>query len=278
MNIKIDKEAMDSFLEAVTRAFAIIGLIAIIVLSANLASGATLYLDNGQCQDFTYMTAEFNNQTNQTDYTNKTETFCAIQQNITNYCSIKNWTLEAGEVFEKHDGACDIGITCEVDPDMFEWDIPIDVTADMDWIRVSVGTDTQSYPRDSKGFTYSTTNTVQCPAVEMNRSVGDPQSLMECLSILTEEQRENDQCPNTLTECQSERDNFKVEWETRGVEVDSLNIDNGKCQATITASEKKASSSNSTNWLLLILSMISWAILIVIGILKLMKRSSKIKG
>ena len=217
-------------------------------------SAFTISIDAGDCYNFTYIEEVYNNETNQTTYENATAEFCA--DGTTNFCSI-NETLELGEHFTRTSGACDIDIKVEEDYATFEHDIPIDITADMDYIRVTVGTDTKSYPRESEGFSYSMTETAMCPTAGFNGTSSDtPESIVKCLDVLFNEQNENDQCPENLLKCQADRDNFKVEWETRGRQVEDLDTKIGGYQVNLDNCKDDVASSSTSNWLLLILNLI----------------------
>lgn len=255
----------------------IIELIVLIGL-IGLVSSATITLQPGQCYNFTYQTATFNNVTNITEYSNHTETFCAneTEDTSTGFCSI-NKTLDAGEIFSQHDNSCGIDFTCELNPNLTEHDVAFDVTADMEYIRITIGTDTKSYPRSADGFTYNGIVSVMCPSI-VEVEEGDPQSLQDCLAILKNTKDLTSEERDAYNLCISERDNFKVEWETRGNEIENCNQKLGTRTEEKENCEEKVKASEITNWIFLIILCMATSWLIIQLVIKIKNSAHSGKG
>ena len=251
-----------------------------LLISSSFVLRATTYIDAEDCYNFEFEEAVFNNNTNLYDSISRNETFCGSGTNqtnqSTNYCSITNKVLKPGEVFNQRDNSCNIGITCNANASLFEFEVPIDITADRTKIYVTVGTDTKSYPRTSTGFSYNANRLVMCPLVEANLTEGDPESLRDCLAILKDESRINVDEKAEYKLCISERDNFKVEYEDRGRAIEDLNTQKGRTESSLNECRDDEAGANTTNWIFLILLVITISILIVQFIMKI--RNNKISG
>jgi hypothetical protein len=152
---------------------------------------------------------------------------------------------------------------------LFEHEIAYDITADLDYIRVTIGTDTKSYPRDADGFTYNGIKTIMCPTLEAQVQEGDPKSLQDCLSILKNTKELTSDERKDYEECQTTRDNFKVEWETRGRELEDCNQKLGTRTQEKENYKDDLQSASITNWILLIFDLLFGGAWIIFGIIKL---------
>jgi hypothetical protein len=93
---------------------------------------------------------------------------------------------------------------------------------------------------------------VTCPYQETpGNETLSPKTLDSCLGILDKTTGLTSEERQAYALCQSDRDNYKVEWEKRGVETDNLN----QMLATRTSEKevcaKDLSSSGTTNWILM---------------------------
>ena len=257
------------------RSFLLIGIFLILSLAIVSATNET-YISAGDCVNFTFQEGIYNSTTNLTTIKNVTKVFCGTD-NSTNYCVI-NKTLAPGEKLSKVDSSCNVNIEATIDTKLFEHEVPILIEADNSWIRVTVDSDTKSYPRDSTSFQYSANQVIQCPYVEdPGNETLSPKTLDSCLDILSRTTGLTADERVAYATCQTERDNFKVEWETRGTEIDNLNQNIATRTSEKENCEKKVSSGDTTNWILMILLFICLIAILGFGAMKLKERSGDAK-
>jgi hypothetical protein len=212
----------------------------------------TSYLNAGQCKDMTYQLSSINETTNETILTDVTETYCAREINSTN-----------------------ISVSSNENITLYDYQVPIFIEGDQDTIKVTVGTNTQSFPRGLGYFNYDANETFSCPAI--NKSIeGDPESLKACLGILKDTKDLTVDERADYKKCQTERDDFKVEWEKRGTEIDSLNTQVNDCGTNLKLSDDKKQSSGLSNVMLIIIVIILLVIVAVFVILRIRERSNSV--
>lgn len=217
-----------------------------------LVHAETTYLDVGQCRNFSYQEVSVNGE-NQTIYTNKTETFCAKDINIT--ANISNFTNE--------------NLT------LYDYEVPIFIEGDGDFIKVTVGTNTQSFPRNLGYFNYDAKQIFSCPAI--NKTIeGDPASLKTCLDILKDTKDLTVDEKADYKKCQTERDDFKVEWEKRGTEIEVKDTQINEFSADLKICEDKKQGSGISNVMLIIIVIILLVIVAVFVILRIRERSNSV--
>lgn len=256
------------------RSFLLVGIF-LISLAIVSATNET-YISAGNCLNFTYQEGVYNATTNLTTLKNVTKVFCGTD-NSTNYCVI-NKTLAPGEKFSKVDSACNINVEATVDTELFEHEVPILIEADNSWIRITVDEETKSFSRDVNGFQYSVNQVLQCPYVEdPGNETLSPKTLDSCLDILSKTTGLTADERVAYSLCQTERDNFKVEWEKRGTEIDNLNQNIATRTSEKENCEKKVSSGDTTNWILMILLFICLIALLGFLIMKFRERSGDAK-
>jgi len=227
-------------------------LIFLSIFTLTFVNAETIYLDAGQCRNFTYQEVTVNGE-NQTSYTNKTEVFCAkdinISANISNF-SNENLTL-------------------------YDYEVPIFIEGDGEFIKVTVGTNTQSFPRNLGYFNYDAKQIFSCPAI--NKSIeGDPASLKTCLEILKDTKDLTVDEKADYKKCQTERDDFKVEWEKRGTEIEVKDTQVNECGADLKICEDKKQGSGISNVMLIIIVIILLIVVSVFVILRIRERSNSV--
>jgi hypothetical protein len=253
----------------------LVGIFLILSLAIVSASNET-YIVAGNCVNFTYQEGTYNATTNLTMIKNVTKVFCGTD-NSTNYCSI-NKTLAPGEKFSKVDSACNVNIEATIDTKLFEHEVPIMIEADNSWIRVTVDSDTKSYPRDSTSFQYSANQVIKCPYVEdPGNETLSPKTLDSCLDILSRTTGLTADERVAYTLCQTERDNYKVEWEKRGTEIDTLNQKVATGTSEKENCEKKVSSEDATNWIMMILLFVCLIVILAFFVKHLKERNGDAK-
>lgn len=204
----------------------------------------TTHLNFGECINITYQEVSTTDE-NETFFTNITETICAQTVNQT-----ENLTL-------------------------YDYEVPIFIEGDGEFIKVTVGTNTQSFPRNLGYFNYDAKQIFSCPSV--NKSIeGDPESLKTCLGILKETKDLTVDEKADYKKCQTERDDFKVEWEKRGMEIESKDIQYNECSADLKICEDKKQGSGLSNILLMIIVIILLTIVAVFVILRIRERSNSV--
>lgn len=230
-----------------------IALAFLLVLSImTLVHAETNYLDAGQCRNFSYQEVSVDGE-NQTFYINKTEVFCANEINITaNLSNISNENLT-----------------------LYDYEVPIFIEGDGDFIKVTVGTNTQSFPRNLGYFNYDAKQIFSCPAI--NKSIeGDPESLKACLGILKDTKDLTVDERADYKKCQTERDDFKVEWEKRGTEIEIKDMQINEYDADLKICEDKKQGSGISNVMLIIIVIILLMIVAVFVILRVRERSNSV--
>jgi hypothetical protein len=219
-------------------------LIALILLSLSNVYAETTFLNIGECKNLTYQEILTSDE-NQTFFTNRTETFCAQTINQT-----ENLTL-------------------------YEHEVPIFIEGDGEFIKVTIGTDTQSFPRNLGYFNYDAKQIFSCPA--LNKSIeGDPESLKTCLGILKDTKDLTVDERADYKKCQTERDDFKVEWEKRGIEIETKETQYNECSADLKSCEDKKQSSGLSNVMLIIIVIILLIIIAVFVVLRIRERSNSV--
>jgi len=193
----------------------------ILISLVSFVHGATTYLESGQCYNVTYEDSFFNETLNETVLINKTDSICAQDFNLT---------------FYNHQ-------------------VPIFIEGGEDVIRVTVGTDTQSFPRNLGYFNYDTNISFSCPSIKQQIE-GDPQSLRDCLAILKETKGLTSEERDDYKMCITERDDFKVEWEKRGTELETKNTQVTDCESDLKLCEDKKQSSGISNVVLIVITII----------------------
>jgi hypothetical protein len=207
------------------------------------------YLDSGQCKDITYQVSSINETTNETILTDVTETYCARTNNQTN---ISNENIS-----------------------LYDYEVPIFIEGDGDFIKVTVGTNTQSFPRNLGYFNYDAKQIFSCPAI--NKTIeGDPESLRACLGILKDTKDLTVDEKADYKKCQTERDDFKVEWEKRGMEIDTKDTQLNDCASNLKISDDKKQGSGLSNVMLIIIVIILLVIVAVFVILRIRERSNSV--
>jgi hypothetical protein len=224
---------------------AFVFLIVLGLLSLSNVYAETTILNIGECRNITHQEISTNDE-NQTFFTNITETFCAQTINQT-----ENLTL-------------------------YEHEVPIFIEGDGEFIKVSVGTNTQSFPRNLGYFNYDAKQIFSCPAI--NKSIeGDPASLKTCLEILKDTKDLTVDEKADYKKCQTERDDFKVEWEKRGMELESKDMQYNECNADLKICEDKKQGSGLSNILLIIIVFILLIIVAVFVVLRIRERSNSVE-
>jgi len=216
-------------------------LIAISFIS--LVQGSTTYLDSGQCYNLTYQEAFHNETSNETLFLNQTRIFCVKDTNET----------------------------------LYDYEVPIFIEGDGEWIKVTVGTDTQSFPRSLGYFNYEAEQIFSCP-VRSEVAEGDPQSLRDCLAILKETKELTSEDKDDYKKCITERDNFKVEWEKRGIEIETKNSIVSDCESGLKLCEDKKQSSGISNVVLIIIVIILLVIAAFFTVLRIREGSSSVNN
>lgn len=232
-----------------------VALAFLIFLSLVILSGVraeTTYLDSGQCRNFTYQESSVNGD-GENILVNKTDTFCAKDINITaNISNLSNENLT-----------------------LYDYEVPIFIEGDGDFIKVTVGTNTQSFPRNLGYFNYDAKQIFSCPAI--NKSIeGDPESLRACLGILKDTKDLTVDERADYKKCQTERDDFKVEWEKRGTEIETKETQINDCGTNLKLCEDKKQGSGISNVMLIIIVIILLVIVAVFVILRIRERSNSV--
>jgi hypothetical protein len=231
-------------------ALAFLMFLSIFVLT--LVHAETTYLEAGQCKNITYQESSVIEE-GQTILVNKTEIFCARDINIT--ANISNLT--------------DTNIS------LYDYEVPIFIEGDGDFIKVTVGTNTQSFPRNLGYFNYDAKQIFSCPAI--NKSIeGDPESLKTCLRILKDTKDLTVDEKADYKKCQTERDDFKVEWEKRGTEIDTINTQMNDCGSNLKLCEDKKQGSGISNVMLIIIVIILLFVVAVFVIIRIRERSNSV--
>jgi len=232
-----------------------VALAFLVFLSLVILSGVhaeTTYLDSGQCRNFTYQESSVNG-SGDTILVNKTDTFCAKDINIT--ANISNLLSE--------------NLT------LYDYEVPIFIEGDGDFIKVTVGTNTQSFPRNLGYFNYDAKQIFSCPAI--NKTIeGDPESLRACLGILKDTKDLTVDERADYKKCQTERDDFKVEWEKRGMEIEVKDTQINDCGGNLKLCEDKKQGSGISNVMLIIIVIILLVIVAVFIILRIRERSNSV--
>jgi len=232
-----------------------VALAFLVFLSLVILSGVhaeTTYLDSGQCRNFTYQESSVNG-SGDTILVNKTDTFCAKDINIT--ANISNLLSE--------------NLT------LYDYEVPIFIEGDGDFIKVTVGTNTQSFPRNLGYFNYDAKQIFSCPAI--NKTIeGDPESLRACLGILKDTKDLTVDERADYKKCQTERDDFKVEWEKRGMEIEVKDTQINDCGTNLKLCEDKKQGSGISNVMLIIIVIILLVIVAVFVILRIRERSNSV--
>lgn len=225
-------------------------LIFICLASLSFVNAEKTYLDFGQCKEISYQVSSINETTNETILTNVSDTYCARETNATTNISDENIVL-------------------------YDYQVPIFIEGDQSTIKVTVGTNTQSFPRGLGYFNYDANETFSCPAI--NKTVeGDPQSLRDCLGILKNTKDLTVDEKADYKKCQTERDDFKVEWEKRGTEIDTKDTQINDCGTNLKLCEDKKQGSGISNVMLIIIVIILLVIVAVFVILRIRERSNSV--
>jgi hypothetical protein len=117
---------------------------ALILVSMFFVSAADVTINPGECYTLNYSEGVFNATSNQTILQNVTKQFCANSTQST-FCQIDK-KIKPGETFKQEDSACNVEIESELDPESFEHEVPILIDGDSNAIRVTIGTETKSFP------------------------------------------------------------------------------------------------------------------------------------
>lgn len=267
-------------------------LIAILLLFALGTAEAAVYINPGNCYNYTsnYTYGFFNSTTNMTENATAfiSETFCANLTNatFTNYCRI-NRTLNPGENYSVSEGACivDIKTTSNQTYGVYEWPFEVFIEADNNYIRVTYGTDTKSFPRTSESFSYTISDKVVCPKVDTANAESVNFTYEQCKSYLplmqgadwfkllgmyvTEvdsKDNKTEQLGDEIRLCNKQLSDMTVEWEDRGKDIERctnstviLTEQNRQC-------EKDNSECETSNWIFLIVMLISMTIATIFGV------------
>lgn len=199
-------------------------IVLILLMAINLiclVQASTTYLDVGQCHNLTYQEAFFNETSNETLFLNQTREFCAKGTNET----------------------------------LYDYEVPIFIEGDGEWIKVTIGEDTQSFPRNLGYFNYDAKQTFSCP-VQSEVVADNPEGLRDCLAILKETKDMTSEERDDYKQCIGERDDFKVEWEKRGMEVETKNSLVADCESGLKLCEDKKQSSGISNVVLIVIVII----------------------
>jgi len=224
-------------------------LIFVCLASLSLVNAEKTYLDFGQCKEISYQISSINETTNETILTDVTETYCARANNQTN---ISNENIS-----------------------LYDYEVPIFIEGDGDFIKVTVGTNTQSFPRNLGYFNYDAKQIFSCPAI--NKTIeGDPESLRACLGILKDTKDLTVDERADYKKCQTERDDFKVEWEKRGTEIEVKDTQINDCGTNLKLCEDKKQGSGISNVMLIIIVIILLVIVAVFVILRIRERSNSV--
>jgi len=250
----------------------------VVVSLISLVQGAVTYLDNGQCYNFTFQEGIFNETSNQADIIERTETFCSNYTDpslTTNRCSLTK-ILKPGEQLIHQSAACDLNITSALNVSTYEHEIPIFVEGEDEWIKVTIGTETQSFPRYLGYFNYESTRTMTCPFLT-EPVEGDPQSLRDCLAILKETKDMTSEERDDYKQCITTRDDFKVEWEKRGIEMGSKEADMNACDSDLKVCIDKKQGSGLSNVILIIIVFILLVVTALFIVLRIRERSHSVE-
>jgi len=216
-------------------------LIFLSIITLAVVSAETIYLEAGQCQNVT------------SSESNQTDTFCAKDINISaNIANLSNENLT-----------------------LYDYEVPIFIEGDGDFIKVTVGTNTQSFPRNLGYFNYDAKQIFSCPAI--NKSIeGDPESLKACLGILKDTKDLTVDERADYKKCQTERDDFKVEWEKRGTEIEVKDTQVNDCGTNLKLCEDKKQGSGISNVMLIIIVIIILIVVAVFVIIRIRERSNSV--
>ena len=222
------------------------------IISLTLVHAETIYLDAGQCKNITYQES-VNDDNDQTIIINKTDTLCAKDINIT--ANLSNLTNE--------------------NISLYDYEVPIFIEGDGDFIKVTVGTNTQSFPRNLGYFNYDAKQIFSCPAI--NKTIeGDPESLRTCLGILKDTKDLTVDEMADYKKCQTERDDFKVEWEKRGTEIEVKDTQINNFGTNLKICEDKKQGSGISNVMLIIIVIILLIVVAVFVIIRIRERSNSV--
>jgi len=211
------------------------------IFALTLVHAETTYLEAGQCKNVTFSD------------TNETEIICAKDINIT--ANISNFTNE--------------------NISLYDYEVPIFIEGDGDFIKVTVGTNTQSFPRNLGYFNYDAKQIFSCPAI--NKTIeGDPESLKTCLGILKDTKDLTVDEKADYKKCQIERDDFKVEWEKRGTEIETKDTQINDCGTNLKLCEDKKQGSGISNVMLIIIVIILLIVVAVFVIIRIRERSNSV--
>ncbi|HLC77712.1 MAG TPA: hypothetical protein VJH92_01150 [Candidatus Nanoarchaeia archaeon] len=231
-------------------ALAFLILFSLVSLSGVYAE--TTYLEAGQCKNMSYQESSVDSGGNSI-ILNKTDIFCARDINITaNISNLSNENLT-----------------------LYDYEVPIFIEGDGEFIKVTIGTNTQSFPRNLGYFNYDAKQIFSCPAI--NKTIeGDPESLKTCLGILKDTKDLTVDEKADYKKCQTERDDFKVEWEKRGMEIDTKDTQLNDCASNLKISDDKKQGSGLSNVMLIIIVIILLVIVAVFVILRIRERSNSV--
>lgn len=185
-------------------------------------------LQSGECKN---ITSTLWNETTNSTYS-ITNTICCPENVTCEVCKI-NATIGWNETYTKNVGSCDVDVKCIPTEDMLSYPFDILIEADEEHIRVTYkGTTTESFPRTSESFSYFIEDMMECPSVGI--ACEDIEYTYEqcrehmpyfvdllkiCTSSIDSIGNITDNCRAKLLSCDTERGDYKVEWETRGKEI-----------------------------------------------------------
>ena len=227
-------------------------LIFLSIITLTIVSAETTYLEAGECKNMSYQESSVDSGGNSI-LLNKTDIFCAKDINITaNISNLSNENLT-----------------------LYDYEVPIFIEGDGEFIKVTIGTNTQSFPRNLGYFNYDAKQIFSCPAI--NKTIeGDPESLKACLGILKDTKDLTVDEKADYKKCQTERDDFKVEWEKRGMEIDTKDTQLNECASNLKISDDKKQGSGLSNVMLIIIVIILLVIVAVFLILRIRERSNSV--
>jgi len=233
---------------------------------------ATQDIEAGECEEFSFIEAIFNNETNLTEIFNKTKTFCAEDIEV-NHCSIKNKVLQSGETYERDDEACDLEISCEANISTYDKDIEWKIYKDVNGkVRFTLGDYVETFDLDGPERTFGGIESMQCPEVMPTKNSELSVNAATCWFQYSQLVEANDECPNELTNTNKDYNEKNSDWEIRGNEIEDLTEDVSECKTEKINLEKRTTlaESNKGFWMwLAIISIVGW---LCLGVYKIKEK------